>query len=186
MKIGSGLASQAESQFRAELESLGRPEVLELGTLRWDESNPTHHRGWAPHAARYVMSDIEEGLDVDVAADAHGLYPFDAATFDAYIAISVYEHLRRPWVAAKSARRVLKEGGLLLVVTHQTFPIHGYPSDYFRFSDQALAGIFEDAGFEVIDAGYQYPCKIQPPKEVTRWNTAAESYLNVAVFARAV
>lgn len=186
MKIGSGLASQAESQFRAELESLGRPEVLELGTLRWDESNPTHHRDWAPHAARYVMSDIEEGLDVDVAADAHGLYPFDAATFDAYIAISVYEHLRRPWVAAKSARRVLKEGGLLLVVTHQTFPIHGYPSDYFRFSDQALAGIFEDAGFEVIDAGYQYPCKIQPPKEVTRWNTAAESYLNVAVFARAV
>jgi SAM-dependent methyltransferase len=132
------------------------------------------------------MSDIQPGTDVDVVADAHDLISFAPESFDAYAAVSVYEHLRRPWLAAEAARKVLKTGGLLLVVTHHTFPIHGYPSDYFRFSDRALAGIFEDAGFEIVDAGYQYPCEIRPPKEVTRWNSAAESYLNVAVFARAV
>jgi SAM-dependent methyltransferase len=186
MKIGSGSAPQAESQFRRELEALKRPSVLELGTLRWEVNSPTHHASWAPHASMYVKSDVQEGMDVDVAADAHDLAPIGTATVDAYIAVSVYEHLRRPWVAASAARRVMKPGGILLVVTHQTFPIHGYPSDYFRFSDRALAGIFEDAGFEVVDAGYQYPCSITPPREVTRWNPVAESYLNVAVFARAI
>jgi SAM-dependent methyltransferase len=129
------------------------------------------------------MSDVTDGLDVDVVADAHDLAPFATSSFDAYIAVSVYEHLRQPWVAAKAAHRVLKNGGTLLVVTHQTFPIHGYPSDFFRFSDVALASIFEDAGFKIIDGGYQYPCQITPPPEVTRWNTAAPAFLNVGVYA---
>lgn len=185
MGIGSGSAPKAESAFRNELTALSSPAVLELGTLRWVRDRQTHHQSWAPHAASYIKSDVEAGLDVDVVADAHDLKPFKKNEFDAYIAISVYEHLRQPWVAANSALRVLKPGGLLLVVTHQTFPIHGYPSDYFRFSDVALASIFEDCGFEIIDAGYQYPCQIVPPYEVSVWNTAAPAFLNVAVFAKA-
>lgn len=184
MKIGSGEAAQAETLFKQLLTALDAPRVLELGTLRSDPTFPTHHQEWAPHAKKYVMTDMAEGLDVDVVADAHTMKPFTANSFDAYIAVSVYEHLRQPWVAAKQAHRVLRNEGILLVVTHQTFPIHGYPSDYYRFTDVALATLFEDVGFEILDAGYQYPCQITPPAEVTRWNTAAPSFLNVAVAAR--
>jgi hypothetical protein len=74
---------------------------------------------------------------------------------------------------------------LLFVCTHQTFPLHGYPHDYFRFSAEALAGIFDDAGFEILDGGYTYPASIIPPAEVTRWNPGAAAYLNVDVLARA-
>lgn len=182
--VGSGFAPNAEVAFRMALKSMDAPKVLELGTLRWVESRSTHHKDWAPHASSYVMSDVGAGLDVDVVADGHALKPFKKEEFDAYIAISVYEHLRQPWVAAKAAKRVLKPGGILLVVTHQTFPLHGYPSDFFRFSDVALASIFEDCGFEIVDSGYQYPCQIVPPSDVTVWNSAAPAFLNVAVFAR--
>lgn len=183
--IGSGSAAEAESAFRHSLDEKQAPSVLELGTLRWSPNNPTHRKDWVPHASRYVMSDFQPGVDVDVVADAHDLSPFSDGEFDAYMAISVYEHLRRPWIAAEAARRVLSPGGIALIVTHHTFPLHGYPSDFFRFSDRALAGIFEDAGFEIIDAGYQYPCQIQPPKEVKAWNKAAPCYLNVGIFAKA-
>lgn len=182
MGIGSGHAPECEVLFRSETPADGR--ILELGTLRWETDRPTHHKDWFPEASAYVLSDVETGTDVDVVSDAHGLESFDDMEFDGYLAISVYEHLRRPWIAAHAASRVLRPGGIALVVTHQTFPLHGYPNDFFRFSTGALAGIFEDAGMEILDAGYQYPCAITPPLEVTRWNTAAESYLNVAVCAR--
>lgn len=176
--------AQIETQFRAALLELRvLPHILELGCLRWEIDCPTHHVDWHPGGV-WVRSDIEPGLDVDIVMDAHDLAPCADGTFDAYIAMSVYEHLRQPWVAAQQAARVLRPGGILFVMTHQTFPIHGYPSDYFRFTDVALASIFQDAGLTIVMAAYEYPCQIIPPSEITRWNPGAEAFLNVNVFAR--
>jgi hypothetical protein len=173
-------ADQAEGLFVAALVACVEPRVLELGTLRWEANRPTHHKEWAPHAREYTMSDIEDGQDVDIVADAHTLSQTVHHSYDAFIAISVWEHLKRPWIAAQEAAAVVKAGGIAYVCTHQTFPLHGYPHDYFRFSADALALIFEDAGFTTLSYGYQFPCVITPPPEVTRWNGGAESFLNVA------
>lgn len=180
MRIGDGTAAGAEDVFRERLDAMVAPMVLEMGTLRWEEGLPTHHEHWAPHACRFVKTDITEGTDVDVVADAHTLSRQLRGRFDAIIAVSVWEHLKRPWVAAKELARVLAPNGIAFVCTHQTFPLHGYPNDYFRFSAEGLSLIFEDAGLTTLDAGYQYRCRIEPPSEVTRWNRDAESYLNVA------
>lgn len=154
------------------------PRVLELGTLRWG-ADPSHHRDRAPEGSTYVMTDVEAGRDVDVVADAHDLATFPDQSFDAVIAVSVWEHLARPWIAAQAVARVMKPGAVLYIDTHQSFPIHGYPHDYFRFSDIALALLFEDAGLETVGTEYKFPAKIVPPKEVTRWNPAAPVFLNV-------
>ena len=196
-RIGALPPTVPEAKFVDQLRARGpAARVLELGTLRWEKDRPTHHREWSPEAA-WTLSDVEAGTDVDVVADAHDLVrfrpmegeagpPFHVEQFDAYVAVSVYEHLMRPWVAAEQAYSVLKPGGILYVATHQTFPLHGYPHDYFRFSREALEMIFEDAGMEILASGYAYPCRIEPPPEVTRWNRApdVEAYLNVEVFAR--
>jgi SAM-dependent methyltransferase len=179
MKIGDGGVSDTVGEFAHWVgRSLPETRILELGTLRSDPNFPTHHREWNP-LANWVFSDIEEGVDVDIPADAHTLAPFADAAFDAIVAVSVWEHLARPWLACHAAYRVLKPGGRMYVATHQSFPIHGYPDDYFRFSDHALALIFEDAGFIVDSTDYSYPAQIIPPPEVTRWNSAAPVYLNV-------
>jgi SAM-dependent methyltransferase len=135
-----------------------------------------------------VRSDYQSGLDVDVVADAHDLHAaFGAESFDAVIAGSVFEHLRRPWIAAKSIAQVLTPGGHVLVLTHQTFIIHGHPSDYWRFTTEALRTLFEDAGMETVSAWYDTPCRILCPRPGV-WRHAvsprAKAYLNVGLIAR--
>jgi SAM-dependent methyltransferase len=159
-----------------------RPRVLELGTRRSEEDRPTHHRHWFPEA-HFVMSDFQDGLDVDVVTDAHDLAAFQTHQFDAVIAVSVFEHLARPWLAAEAIARVLRPGGMVLVSTHQTFPIHGYPDDYWRFTDSAMGVLFGPPLWRDLHTAYRYPCVIQPPAEVTRWNEEAPSYLNIEAVA---
>ncbi len=191
-RIGEGDAPGAR-QLIDHLDAMDRPRVIEVGTLRSDPEFPTHHTAWAPHGT-WLRTDAYPGQDVDEVVDAHRLSeelaldhnPDAAHLFDAYVACSVFEHLRRPWLAMGEAAAVVRPGGLVYVQTHQTFPLHGYPSDYFRFSAEALAGIMEDAGLDVLHVGYLYPCRIIPPAEVTRWNTAAdvEAWLNVEALGR--
>jgi SAM-dependent methyltransferase len=120
-----------------------------------------------PHVPRsnYVMADVDTGADVDAVADLHALPQDWAGRFDALVAVAVFEHLERPWIAAKEVARVLKPGGFAYVSTHQTFPLHGYPSDFFRFSKEALALIFKDAGLHVAEVGYEHRAKITAPNE---------------------
>ena len=78
--------------------------------------------------------------------------------FDVVLSASTFEHLKYPHLAAHELMKALKVGGLLYIQTHQSFPLHGYPSDYFRFSQDALAGLFGTSmGFEVVATNYDFP-----------------------------
>ena len=173
-----------EPIFRQALNTLSSPRVLELGTLQWIRGKSTHHAEWLPAGSIHIKSDVEPGVDVDIVADAHNLVPFGDEEFDVLIAISVWEHLRKPWLAAQAAHRVLKPGGLLYVATHHTFPVHGYPSDYCRWTDKGLEGLFDSPEWNSQQSSFQFPCKIVPPSSVKIWNTAAQAFLNVDIFAK--
>lgn len=168
--------------FLTRLASLKAPMVLELGTLRWG-SKSTHHAEWLPPGSTHVMSDVTAGVDVDVVSDAHDLAAFRDGQFDVVIACSVWEHLERPWLAAEAVARVLKPGGLAYISTHQTFPIHGYPSDYFRFSDEALKVLFGPPHFSEVTAGYANKATIVPPRTVKVWSKAAPAWISVDCMA---
>lgn len=181
MNIGP-TTDQAE-RFQELLGDVGGGDVLELGTMRWDEAKPTHHGHWLD-GFEHVKADVLDGLDVDVVVDAHELAErFDEARFSAAIADAVWEHLVEPWRAADQLAAVCRPGAPIYVSTHQTFPIHGYPDDYFRFSDRALASLFENEHWITVEAGYAFPCRIVPPPEVTVWNAAAPAFLNVELCA---
>jgi SAM-dependent methyltransferase len=177
------MADNVESLFKIALHGTDSPKVLELGTLRSNAAKATHHAAWLPPGATHVMSDLFPGEDVDVVADAHSLAPFEDESFDALIAVSVWEHLSKPWIAAEAAARVLRPGGLLYVATHHTFPVHGYPSDYTRWTDEGLKSLFDAPLWKDQVAGFSYPCTIVPPSVVKIWNVAAPAFLNVDVFA---
>jgi len=63
--------------------------------------------------------------------------------YDAILSIAVFEHLRYPWLVSRELMKVLKPGGVILLCTHQTFKLHGFPFDYYRFSARALESLFE-------------------------------------------
>lgn len=166
--------------------------VLEVGTRRTSPDRKTHSRDYFPHIADedYVRLDIRDGIDVDFIGDLHALPQEWASSFDLFIADAVFEHLERPWIAAREVERVLAPGAVFLAVTHQCYPIHGHPSDFFRFSTEALRLIFEDAGLVVEAVEYSDQCMIVLPEHllpyqmIESWNREFPSYAMVRATGR--
>ena len=163
-----------------ELEPLDQFAVLELGTHRWKKEKPTHKKALFPKASKYVMTDFLAGDDVDVVADAHELSRvFGEASFDLVIAHSVFEHLERPWIAAEEILNILKPGGLFWIQTHQSFPVHGFPSDYFRYTTEGLKVLFARASEKYAD--YEFPAMIVSKECGSQVNNC---WINVCIAGR--
>ncbi len=166
--------------------SMRNPRVLELGAKRSIESRSTLHSDWIPHAGEYLGTDIEAGADVDFVADVHRLTDVVGEDqFDVVISCSTFEHFKYPHRAAHEVMKALRIGGVLYIQTHQSFPLHAYPLDYFRFSEEALAGLFGTRmGFRVRLTGYEFPVKIFPPRALGMMRIPA--YLNVDLFGEKI
>lgn len=174
--------------FLNRLATLKSPRVIEIGTRGWNGMTPKHMQKAvleANEGAKWLGVDLLEGDGVDVVCDAHELSKkFQPGEFDAFVCNSTLEHVRRPWVVAAEIAKVVKPGGIGLLQTHQSFPIHGYPNDYFRFSKEAIAELFgSDNGWRIVQAEYQCPCRVIPTSNVfvhaCNWNFEAEAFLNV-------
>jgi len=115
---------------------------------------------------KYIGFDIEEGPNVDVVGDAHKLSQyFEKESVDFIFSISTYEHLLCPWIAAIEMNKVLKTNGIAYIQSHQTWPLHEEPADYFRFSKYAWEGLFNKlSGFKIIDVANENPCYIVPSR----------------------
>ena len=165
--------------FLARCRKLDKPRVLELGTKRSIATRSTRHEAFVPHAGEYLGTDIEAGVDVDIVADLHCLTKVTGEEqFDVIISCSTFEHLKYPHRAAHEVMKALKIGGLLFIQTHQSFPLHAYPSDFFRFSREALAGLFGTRmGLHVIATDYEFPVRHYTPRD--KWLNREEAYLNV-------
>ncbi|MBW4657538.1 MAG: class I SAM-dependent methyltransferase [Drouetiella hepatica Uher 2000/2452] len=124
--------------------------VLEIGSRN---RSGNVRRSLLGDRIEYVGMDIVAGENVDVIGDAHnlsGLFPH--GSFDAVFSISVFEHLLMPWKAAIEINHVLKPGGWVMIATHQTFPLHEVPWDFWRFSDQSWHGLFNSqTGFKILE-----------------------------------
>jgi SAM-dependent methyltransferase len=79
--------------------------------------------------------------------------PYNDNTFDLVVTDQVLEHVcGDPFKAVEECRRVLKPGGIAIHTTPFLFQIHGYPSDYWRFTPDALALMCE-AHSEILMKG---------------------------------
>jgi len=133
--------------------------ILEIGSRA---RSGISRRGLFPGALEYVGLDIAAGPNVDVVGDAHRLSEyFPAGHFDAAFSVTVWEHLAMPWKVSLELNRVLKTGGVAMINTHQTWPSHEEPWDYFRFSEYAWPALFNAAtGFEILACGMGSPAVI--------------------------
>ena len=150
--------------FVKTVNNLSKPKILELGTKRSElnKDRGTIHKADFKGYSEYIGTDIEEGTDVDFVSDVHKLSDMiGEKSFDVIISCSTFEHLKYPTIAAHELMKVLKLKGLLFIQTHQTFPLHAYPVDFFRFSTEALYSLFGTKnGFKVISTWYEFECDV--------------------------
>jgi len=136
---------QTWNEFIARVNALDKPRILELGTKRSEMNleKGTIHKAEFKNYSEYVGTDVEEGIDVDIVADAHKLSDtLGEERYDVIISCSTFEHFKYPTLVAHEIMKVLKLNGLLFIQTHQAFPLHAFPTDFFRFSIEALESLF--------------------------------------------
>ncbi len=119
--------------------------VLEIG----GRDNPYRER-FSQYA--YTNLDLGETGPNVLIGDITDCPHIDDASFDAIISVDVFEHINRPWLAAKEIGRLLKPGGLCYHSTLFSWRYHPCPIDYWRFTPEALRFLFAD--LEHIDSGF--------------------------------
>lgn len=88
-----------------------------------------------PAECRYVGLDFAADSCADVVQDLGRPLPFPDGAFHGLILSEVLEHVRDPQAVLAEAARVLVPGGLAFVSTPFSFPVHGRPYDFQRFTE---------------------------------------------------
>ncbi len=73
-------------------------------------------------------------------------------SYDFIYSMDTFEHINRPWLAAKEIERLLKPGGIAFIVTLFSWRYHPDPIDYWRFSPHCLKFLFD--GLDCIEANW--------------------------------
>jgi SAM-dependent methyltransferase len=109
--------------------------------------------GVKPYASLFLFADKFLGLDaaqnerVDLIGSVWDTSCEDNE-FDALIFTQVLEHTAKIPDTVEEIRRVVKNGGLILISVPLTFPEHEIPHDYYRFTRYGLVEILK--GFDII------------------------------------
>ncbi len=115
---------------------------------------------FSPHVSQYVGVEYEDAFRATNASTRTTkpdfLYdgvtlPFEDASFDTVLSVSVLEHTARPNELLTEMARVLKEDGVLILSAPFSFRLHEEPHDYFRYSPHGLRVMFAGVGLEVVD-----------------------------------
>jgi len=128
--------------------------ILEIGSYQVSGQNEmANFRNLFP-GMNYRGVDIRPGPGVDEVADVEAL-PYPDESFGTILALNTFEHVRRFWRGFEEAQRVLRPDGVLLVTLPFYFHIHDYPSDYWRFTLEALNVLLEGYPYQIL--GQQGP-----------------------------
>ena len=146
----------AYNRFLEELRRRPAGNFLEIGGRARSGHTRKDH---VPAGWHYTSLDIMAGENVDVVGDAHRMSRLLLRHhYHAAMSVSVFEHLLMPWKVVVELNRVMAPGGLVFVMTHQAYPLHDQPCDYWRVSKDAWPALFNTAtGFRIIEAAEGEP-----------------------------
>jgi len=90
----------------------------------------------------YIGCDFQEGTNVDRVEDIHNL-SFADESIGTVVSCETLEHVHDPLRAMREVYRVLKPGGVAVITSVMTFPIHSHPWDFWRFTPEGFALLLE-------------------------------------------
>ncbi len=111
--------------------------IYEIGSYRVEgQEEFADLRPFFPGKA-YIGCDMRHGLGVDRIEDVHCL-KIRSNSIGTLLIFDTLEHVENVHQAMKEIHRILRPGGMVIMSSVMKFPIHDYPSDYWRFTPKAF------------------------------------------------
>lgn len=102
----------------------------------------------------YVGVDMEDGPGVDIVIDLTEdisiiKEKLDGNLFKTIFCFCVLEHCTQPFKLCNNLESLLDENGVIFVSAPFSWRIHGYPSDYWRFTSEGIKLLFPNIEFDM-------------------------------------
>jgi len=85
----------------------------------------------------YIGTDMEPGKGVDMVLDLERI-DLPSRSVGLALCLDTLEHVKKPEKAVRELHKILRKDGVLVISSVMNFPIHNYPSDYWRFTPMAF------------------------------------------------
>jgi len=123
--------------------------VVEIGSFQIEQGVFGDLR---PHYPKpYIGLDAAVGPGVDLVGNVHCL-PLGDMKAGTIVTAATLEHVAKPIVAVDEMCRALRPSGVLIMTSVFCFPIHAYPSDYWRFTPECFNMLMQSFRHRIICA----------------------------------
>ena len=99
---------------------------------------------------KYIGCDMRSGKGVDLLLNLHDIDLPDS-TAGTVLALDTLEHVEFCRRAMSEVHRILKPGGIAIISSVMYFPIHDYPSDYWRFTPEGFRSLLNQFSYSMVD-----------------------------------
>lgn len=110
---------------------------------------PSYRKFLSPETTAITAADIRPTAAAEV--DFNKRLPYKDGEFEAALFINAIYIADDPGATLREIHRVLKNGGVFVLVAPFIFPEAREPHDYFRWTSEGIGRFLNDAGFETVD-----------------------------------
>ncbi|MCW5912002.1 MAG: methyltransferase domain-containing protein [Cyclobacteriaceae bacterium] len=100
--------------------------------------------------------DLEEtftGLTYIAKEEYH--YPIEDQSYDLIITGQVIEHVKKIWLWIPELKRILKKGGILIIINPISWPYHEFPVDCWRIYPEGMKALCDDNQLEILESRFE-------------------------------
>jgi SAM-dependent methyltransferase len=136
------------------VEKMGRTElkVLDVGSQVVEGTRLSYRNIFESlQGAHYTGIDMTSGQNVDVVADDSYEFPLESNSFDLVISGQAFEHIEFPWLTIREIERVLRPGGVAVIIAPSSGPEHKYPNDCWRFYPDGMRALARWANLDCLE-----------------------------------
>lgn len=82
-------------------------------------------------------------------------YPIADDSFDIVLSGQVMEHVKKIWLWMDELRRIVKPGGLIIIVVPVSWSYHEVPVDCWRIYPEGMRALTEDKGLRIVECRFE-------------------------------